>query len=751
MGELQVARGLKKRRKGSRSVVSFGDRYEWAHPSSELLTRQRLTQTLMESRKPLVLLAAPPGFGKTTLLHQWRALDERPFAWVSIDSTNDDPVLFWTRIVEALRVVEPSLESAAQIALHAPQADVLHAVIPLLSHDLRFVGREFVLVLDDYQNVEHRLCHESLGLFLHWMPSNVTLVLSTRADPPMHLASLRARGELLEQRAFDLCFTEEEEAAFLNESLKLELGPETLAQLHERTEGWPAGVYLASLSLRSTDKPEGFVAGFSGSNRHVADYLTEVVLDSLDRRQRQFLLETSILDSVCAPLGESVTGESSSAELLEELERANLFLVPLDDQREWYRYHQLFTELLRAQLIRHNDARVPTLHLRAFEWYRDFGYTDEAIRHAVAAGAVEAAVDLAAERWAPRLDCAEARTTLRWLDALPAEAVASDARVLLAKAWAASLTNLHEEGLHALQAAAGVGLDGTFPDGSSLEASAAMIEACFPRGNAGAMLAAAQRGRELESGLSSDSHPLALLSLGWAQYLAGDWAEAGASLQEAAASAAELNQWTHVCIANALLAQLALVAGDNELADARASDLQAVLASHDVVDPLASGMADVALGAVLARSNVGEAEQVLDRGLLQLRAYGEPLLVAEALLVLAPVRRGVRGTEAGRGCIAEARDILEGCADAGILGDRLEQVARSLTPAYRRIDGDSELTEREREVLRYLAEGMPKRDIGGILFLSYNTIHSHTKSIYQKLRVSSRQAAVERARELGAL
>jgi LuxR family maltose regulon positive regulatory protein len=750
MNEFQDLRGLNDRSPPS-SAVAFEAPYERAYSSRELLVRDRLIRTLEKSRKPLVLLAAPPGFGKTTLLHQWRSVEKGSFAWVSIDSVDNDPVLFWTRIVEALRAVERSFESAAQIALHAPQPDVLGAVVPLLAHDLRFVDREVVLALDDYQTIENPICHESLALFLKWLPPNVTLALSTRVDPPIPIAILRTRGQLLELRAVDLCFTGEEEAAFLNEGLGLGLAPETLGALHERTEGWPAGVYLASISLRKAEDRADFVAGFSGTNRHVVDYLTEVVLDSLDQRRRQFLVETSILESVCASLGEAVTRLAGSAELVKKLERTNLFLVPLDDQREWYRYHQLFADLLRAQLMRQGDEHVATLHRRALEWYGDAGYTEEAIRHAVAAGAVAAATDLAVERWTPRLDRDEAGTTLRWLDALPGEAFASDARLSLAKAWAASLTNRGEEALHALQGAGSAGLEGTFPDGSSVAASAAIVEACCPRGDVARMLAAARRGHELEGELSSVWQPVALLLLGWARYLAGDWGEAEASLQEAAASAAEVDQWTHVSIAEAILAHVALVLGDSELAEIRAQDAQDVLESHDLVDPLASGMADVALGAVVARSNVGEAEQSLDRGLLRLQAHGEPLLVAEALLVLAPVRRGLRGAEAGRACIAEARELLETCADAGMLDDRLEQVARSLTPAYRRVEGDSELTERELEVLRYLAEGLPKRDIGSILFLSYNTIHSHTKSIYQKLRVSTRQEAVEKARDLGAL
>jgi LuxR family maltose regulon positive regulatory protein len=714
-----------------------------------VLARDRLTRELRMSRDGLVMLAAPPGFGKTTLLREWCAAEQRPVAWVSVEAADNDPLVLWTRIVEALRTVEPELESAAQIALRAPEPDVLGTVVPLLTHDLRSVGREIVLILDDCQNLENRDCHASLGLFLSRVSPNVTLVVSTRVDPfVIPIATLRARGELLELRAIDLCFTGEEEEAFLNGIVGLGLGDDTLAALHERTEGWPAGVYLASLSLRKTDDPAGFVEGFSGSNRHVVDYLTEVVLDSLEPRRRQFLLETSILDSVCGPLADAVTGLDGSAELLEEAEHANLFIVALDDDRAWYRYHQLFAQLLRAELLRHHAARAPMLHRRAFEWYRAAGRTDEAIQHALAAGDVEAAAEAAAERWSPSLALSEARATLRWIGSLPAEAVARDARLSLAHAWAASLTGRPEEAVHALHAARAAGIAGTFPDGSSLEATEALVEAFMAGRDAGEMSAAAHRACELERDLSLARRPVARLALGWAGYLAGDEA-ALPLLQDAAALASELGQSLHASIADALIAQIALAEGDGDLAEAHARDAVAVLVGGE--DVLASGMADVALGSALARSDVAEAERLLDRGIAGLRVRGEPLAIAEALLALAPVRRGRQGVQAGRACIAEARELLDGSTDPGMLAGRLEEIARSLTPAYRKANGDSDLTERELEVLRYLAEGLPKRDIATALFLSYNTIHSHTKSIYHKLRVSSREAAVERARELGAL
>ena len=742
--------GLKGTGPASASATAREGLQERPHPPSELLPRDRLTRRLQEARKPLVLLAAPPGFGKTTLLQQWRETETRPFAEVWIDSADDDPILFWARIVEALREVVPAFERSGD-GFQARRADAVESLVLKLAHDLGLVEAELVLALDDFQNTGGRV-HESLALFLSRLPANVTLVLSTRADPPaIPLATLRARGHLLELRAVDLCFSEEEEAAFLNDNAGLRLGRDTLAALHGRTEGWPAGVYLASLSLRDSENPDEFVAGFGGSNRHVVDYLTEVVLDSLDPRRKQFLLETSILESICASLADAVTGRSDSVELLDELERANLFLVALDDRREWYRYHQLFAGLLRARLLRHDRERALELHRRACDWYREHERIHDAIRHAVAAQDVDAARDLIAARWVARLDAGEARRTLRWLDGLPAESVAGDPRLLLAEAWSLWSTNRVEHGARAFGAASEAGLTGSFPDGTTLEAAAALVEASFPHGDAGAMLTSAQRARALQDGLGPNWQPLAPLALGLAEYLSGDWESAQASLLEAGAGAAEMDQWMHVAIAKAILSSTLQAKGDAEGAELAARGAHSTLVEHDFIDPLACGLVDVALGAVLVRSDVAAAHEAFERGLVGLRAHGEPLLIADALLGLAPVWRGVRGTAAGRACIAEARELLDACPDPGMLRDRLESIARSLTPAYRRIEGASELTEREREVLRYLAEGMPKRDIGAALFLSYNTIHSHTKSIYQKLRVSSRQAAVEKARELGAL
>jgi LuxR family maltose regulon positive regulatory protein len=566
------------------------------------------------------------------------------------------------------------------------------------------------------------------------------------------VAKLRAEGRLRELRALDLCFTKEEEAAFLNEQLGLGLARETLEVLHERTEGWPAGVYLASLSLRHAADPDRFVSEFDGSNRHVVDYLTEVVLGSLDARRRDFLLQTSILDSFSAPLCDAVTGKRGSAERLAELERANLFLIPLDDRRERYRYHQLFADLLRSQLAQREPGLVPKLHRRAYEWLAEEGDTDAAVRHALAAGAADEAAALVATEWLadPNGNLDRPDKILRRLEGFPAEAFLEDARLALVQGWALSLAGRRVDADEPLAVAERGGA--VLPDGTAVEHAALVVRACFAWGDAAGALAAAEAAAALEDRLPASWHPLWLLALGRAHYFAGDHDSARPALQWAVSSANHVERPLLAAIAQGYLARIELAADDVDAGENAARGAMQILEGHGLMDQPAAGSVHVAIGAVLARlDRTHEAGDVLVRGLARLRRRGDVLEIADALLVYAPVRRALESLASARILVDEARLLLAECVDPGAVGVELEEVARSLTPAHRRIEGGSELTERELEVLRYLAEGVPKRDIGRALFLSYNTIHSHTKSIYQKLRVSSRDAAVARARELGAL
>ena len=733
--------------------VLFESKLQRVRAPREALARARLIDVLQEAAPKLVLLAAPAGFGKTTALAQWRDHRGCAFACVSLDSGDNDPLALWSYVVHAIRSVVPDCGDHALTALRQTRPDVVQTVVLALLSDLETVGEDVVLVLDDYQEITSRLCHDSLAFFLERAPRNVTVALSTRSDPPIPLARLRALDELLELRAADLCFTHDEAAAFVNETLRLSVADETLSMLHQRTEGWPVGVHLAALSLAQEPDRTGFAARFGGANRHVVDYLTEVVLETLDENTRQFLLETSLLEEMCGPLCDAAAQRQGSADLLVELEHANLFLVPLDDRREWYRYHQLFAEVLRNQLLRSDAELARGVHRRASEWCAANGHGYEAVRHAVAAGELETAITLVFEGWHPSLEQGDAEASLRQLDELPWTNVEGDPRLALVKAWALAVLNCPEESLAALEAAEKSGFDGPMRCGLSFEAATTLAHACFPWGDSAGMLAAATRVCELQGDTLSSGRPLSLLALGWARLFAGEHEVARAPLEQAAFLATRSRQWLVAGIAKALLARTSLEGDDVGGAVAAARRALSTLELHEVATEPGAGVAYVALGAALARGKEldEEAGRMLDRGLANLRTRGQPLDVADSLLLTAPVRRTLQGPAPARELVEEARTLIANCPDPGDLTRRLVEVARTLTPAHRRIEGDSDLTEREREVLCYLAEGLSKREIGTVLFLSFNTIHSHTRSIYQKLRVSSRQEAVARGRELGAM
>ncbi|HUK94236.1 MAG TPA: LuxR C-terminal-related transcriptional regulator [Gaiellaceae bacterium] len=732
------------------SEFRFQARYQRFQASRHAVARPRLTGVLVGAAPELLLLAAPPGFGKSTLLAQWSELDDRPFAYLSLAHGASDSGVFWGSVVEAIREVVPDVGEATLAMLHAPGPAAHDAALPVLLGELEAAETDLVLVLDDYQAVTSHACHESLSSFLEVAPRSVTVAISTRADPPIPLARLRVLGELLELRATDLGFTSEEEAAFLNEALGLDLPPDSLVRLHERTEGWPAGVQLAALSLAGVTDRASFVEHFGGSSRHVVDYLTEVVLDALEPDLRRFLLETSILDTLTAPLCDAVTSRDDSDELLHTAERSNLFLSPLDDRREWYRYHQLFAEVLQSELLRGHAELVPELHRRAFEWLAAGGYTYDAMRHAVAIGEIDAAGALLRERWRPAFARVRAEATLRCLGALPAETVRRDARLGTMETWALSMLNRRDEARLALESMRATGSE--LSDERTVETGTALVHACFPWGDVGSMLPAALRLNELRDEYPPEWRPVTLIALGWAHWFSGRPDLARAPVEEALADAPRFAHWLAVAVAKGLLARIYLASGDLAAAENLAREAEEILEVERLHARPSAGIVDVALGAVAgARDDLDEAVQLLERGRAKLRVRGEELYVADALLVSAPVLRAHGNAEEARAALGEARELIGSCPDPGALRDRLEEVAHALTPAHRRVSADSDLTERELDVLRYLAEGLSKREIGNALFLSFNTIHSHTRSIYQKLRVSSRKDALERARDLGVL
>jgi LuxR family maltose regulon positive regulatory protein len=391
-----------------------------------VVARARLDQRLDPDALPaLALVSAPAGFGKTTLLTEWIAGDrgDRRTAWLALDRRDSDPAVFWTYVVAALRKVVPEVGGDALALLQSATAP-LDAVVATLVNDVAGVPHEVALVLDDYHAVESVDVHESMRFLVEHLPAQLRLLVATRADPPWPLAALRARGDLLEIRAGDLRFTAEEAAAYLNDSMGLGLPTAAVDALEGRTEGWIVALQLAALSLQGRADPAAFIAGFAGDDRFVVDYLVDEVLDRQPEPLRRFLLDTSILNRLSASVCAAVTERDDARAMLGSIERANLFLVALDDRRQWYRYHHLFGEVLRARLADEHGHRVSALHRRASEWFAAHDDPAEAIRHALAAGDVGRAAELV-ELALPEWSRARQDATLRaHLEALPAEVFA---------------------------------------------------------------------------------------------------------------------------------------------------------------------------------------------------------------------------------------------------------------------------------------------------------------------------------------
>ena len=413
-------------RGGSGPAALLETKFYVPGPRRGLVPRPRLSERLDHgTASKLMLISAPAGFGKTTLLAGWLAAGpagpggERRAAWLSLDERDNDPASFWTYVIAALRMAAAGIGDSALALLQAPRPPPAETVLTALLNDLAAVAGGIVLVLDDYHLIDAREVQDGMAFLLDHLPPRLHVVIASRADPALPLARLRARGELTEIRAADLRFTPEEAAAYLNGMMGLGLTAPDVAALEGRTEGWIAALQLAALSMQGRDDVAGFIAGFAGDDRYVVDYLAEEVLQRQPDRVQAFLLQTSILGRLSGPLCDAVTGQGGGRAMLEALDRGNLFLVPLDDRRRWYRYHHLFADVLQARLLDEQPGQVRDLHRRASAWYERSGEPSVAIGHALAAEDFERAADLVELAIPAMRRTRQEATIFSWLKALP--------------------------------------------------------------------------------------------------------------------------------------------------------------------------------------------------------------------------------------------------------------------------------------------------------------------------------------------
>jgi LuxR family maltose regulon positive regulatory protein len=726
-----------------------------------LIPRSRLDALLEDGAQGrLCLIDAPAGSGKTTLLAQWCVADQpsRRVAWVSLDEGDDDPVRFWAYIIEAFRVVQPALgEEPLKLLQGSSSADLLtQVVLPQLLNELATVESQLVLILDDYHLVTTPDCHETLAFFVDHLPANVHLMVATRVDPPLPLARLRASGELVEIRIAELGFSNAEATTLLNDAMRLDLALKDVRRLWERTEGWAAGLYLAGLSLRGREDPGPFIASFEAGHRHVIDYLGTEVLARQPEPLRTFLLRTSILQRLSGSLCDAVLEADNSAELLAELEHANLFLIALDDQRQWWRYHHLFAQLLRLELSDREAELVPVLHRRAAAWFQDTGDVEAAIYHATAAGEFAEAGSLIARHWLPYFRQGHVATVERWLQGLPEEVIAAHPPIALISAWVGGQRNASMQEIERWLAVAEAGdYQGPLPPGMrSVPFVAAMVRAVNTFDDVGRSLRAARQVLDVAGPRASESYWMGAVTLGRSLYLSGQGQEARAALEEVTSNVPAADHQPYVVVnTSALLSLLAGEDGDDQRALALARHAMDVAEAQGVrYDPL-NGVAYIALARAMARrGGLAEAEQLLKQALYVLENDSSVVQYAQALLELASVRHARGDTEDAHASVDRARQLITTLADPGMLPSLLDSTERAVRRASRpRPSPSAALTDRELVVLRMLATRLSQQEIAQELYVSVNTVRTHIQGIYRKLGAASRQEAIATARGHGLL
>jgi LuxR family maltose regulon positive regulatory protein len=720
-----------------------------------LVVRENLIEALSEGLSlPLTLVYGPAGSGKTMLVAQWlaSARKELPVAWLSLDAADNDPARFWIYVIEALRSVLPGFGEPALSMLRAPGIALVDDALPMLINELVDVAGQSALVLDDYHAIDDEQIHQGMTSLLEHLPNALRILITSRVEPPLGIGTLRARGQLNEIDPARLRFSRSEAESLLNHVHGLGLPAEVVERLHERTEGWAAGLYLAVLSMRGREDVGTFIESFAGSDRRVVDYLGAQVLAEQPAEEVAFLLHTGVLDRFCAPLCDAVTGARDARAMLDRIERSNYFLIPLDPSHDWYRYHHLFGELLRHELERRAPESVADLHRRAGRWFLDAGLVSDAIGHLTAAGELEEVSELILTNWLPFTNAGQRATVARWLEALPQDYVVSDGRLCLAQARTALTVGDRGEILPWLDLAEKAPRYNPNSDAWLGE------QVIVFRATAWELLGDMRKCKQLAHRLapldgSSFWHALAAYNLGAAAHWLDDDAEAVKLFD----TALELNRDRVAMISLAALGQLALIAADGGDRRACAAHIEAafdMVRARGLEEYWECSLVHAAHGRLMHHDRrLSEARSELERATALARRGVRLVELAYVLVTLAELLLELGDRRAARQLVLEARELLSSAPEPGTLAPRLVGQTESRlrlvlhAPGARSVVTE-ELTAREEGVLRLLPSGLSAREIGSELGISHETIKTHTKSIYRKLGASSRRDAVARAREL---
>ena len=703
---------------------------------------------------PIVSVVAPAGYGKTTLLSQWAERNGQAFAWVSVEEPDNDPKVLLTYIAEALDAIEP-IDERVFGALASPASSVPGTVVPRLGAAFGAMPSPVVLVLDDVHLLRNRECRAALSVLVDHVPPGSRLVFAGRDEPPLRIARLRAEGKILEIRASDLSLTHDEAASLLRDT-GIALGADEFAELYRRTEGWPAGLYLAALYLKEGGSFGDEAFSFRGDDRFVSDYLESEFLSRIPRHRRVFLTRTAVLGRMCGPLCDAVLEVPGAHAILADLARSNLLLVPLDRRGKWYRYHHLFHDMLLAELERQEPGRIPALRRRAADWCARNGLPEEALEYSMAAGDVDTVAGLVESAGVPAYWQGRVVTVQRWFQWLedrggieghPMTAVLASllyalmGRPVPAERWA-DVVDRWQYG------------DAPRSGGAFTEAWAALLRAILSRSGIEQMRADADEAVRRFAEVGFVAAAPALIR-GIACILSGDLDGGDACFQDAVSTGEETGAHEDRALALSERSLVAMARGEWDQAEILAGQARAALRRAGLEESYTTPLVSAAQArAALRRGDAQAARQQLVHAQRQrpLLTYALPHLAVQARIELIRVHLALADVAAARTLMLEVDELLRRRPGLGNLGGQAEELrARIAQERGSRVLSASALTGAELRLLPLLATHLSFPEIGEELFLSRNTIKSEAMSLYRKLGAASRSQAVARSRELGLL
>ncbi|MFO7681014.1 MAG: LuxR C-terminal-related transcriptional regulator [Chloroflexota bacterium] len=755
-------------------------------PRPDLVTRERLLQQLLSGlwtgqafARKLTLVTAPAGFGKTTLIlafgfwladqAQTEAKIENPkSAWLSLDEADNDPVRFLRYIIAALQSALPEIGHTAASLLEPGDTAVLEEALTDHINEISTAACPTILPLDDYHLIHHAGIEAMLTFLFDHQPHNLHLIIASRSDPVLPLARLRVRGQLLELRARDLRFNGEETAVFFTQTMGLTLRPDWIAALEQRTEGWIAGLQLAALSMQGRADAQTFIQNFTGSQHFVLEYLVEEVLQRQPESLQHFLLQTSILQRLCAPLGDAVTASAESEAALADLQRRNLFIIPLDDERYWFRFHHLFAEFLKSHLKRTRADALPALHRRAAEWLQAHDYPEDALHHAFAIPDYAYVSRLVVDNWRRIYHQGRLETAVHWLESLPGDLLRQSPPLAVAYCWTLFIRGDYDRIAAYLdditqafdQLAATGKLPADHPEYNIIVQQVVLLRAIVlrNRGDVATSIAEIEKllptvvtfGQTLGEMVVHMGYTACYSQMGYNYVAANDLDRAADYLSRVSPHARGCGNFFALAHVTMEWAKICLAQGCIEEAERICRHELALTEEPAYADYPAFCLIQLALADVLrAKKSWDEAESLLQQGLETARRSGHEYYLAQGYLIAARLRHA-------QGKLTQAQDDVHQAEQiAAIIHNRfldgaIAQTRETLTskalPAQPLVEP---LSERELKVLRLICQGKSNQEIADELFLALDTVKRHANNLYGKLGVRRRAQAIIEARRLG--